>query len=310
VTRTDPFANWQTADNPYLIPGPGGTVQLLMTGAHSSASTDPLNGTSVAQRAATGAFGSPVPLSPTVTCCVTGATTAANGSTPLWAASPAYNLLVFSGATENDLTSDSPPQSTTSGFGAVGRDASGRAWLAWYVFSESGAAGGLYMMQLNPQTGASAAPAVHVPDTNGEEPAYGLRIGLACAQICRIIYDPESDSSAIDTWAPGDGQPQKAFSGLIGDQRQGPENPQAVYTSDGRLWVEWTDTESNRMYAELGDSRGAGGTPIELQKVRGYPTPGDGALATTGDRLAVAGTWTDGTGAISAVFATLVDPEQ
>jgi hypothetical protein len=307
LTRTAAISGWISVGDPFLIAGPAGTLQLLAAGTHSNNSPDPQNGTVIEPRAANGTFGTPTQLSPTNDCCLTSAVVAANGSTPLWTADPAYDLLVYGGATEHDL---SAAGSGSENFPAIGRDASGRLWLAWYVFSETPNVSGLYMLQVDSQTYAPVGAAAHVPDSDGGA-EFGVRLALACASTCRLVYEAQDGTDRIVTWAPGEGAPAQAVGRMIGKRTlDAPGAIQAGYSSKGRLWIVWENTEDNLQYAELGDARGAGAAPIQLRAIHGYTEPGATAVTAIGSRLAVATNWADGSAGTSAVFGTVVDAPQ
>ena len=298
------FTGWLTISDPVLLPRPGGLPGLILSGQHSGDSNDPLNGTVIEPRNPDGSFGPASSLSSTMLCCVTSAALAANGSTPLWADGQYYSLLVFSGTIEHDLTASSPGTPHTP---TLARDASGRLWMAWYVFSEQPTVSGLYMMQLDPQTGLSIGPAMHVPESDAG-PDIARSISLACAQTCRVLYAntgvvPEQ----ILSWAPGEAAPTTVLSGLIENREQALDLVSAAYTPDGRLWVAWTNESPPTEYAKLGDARGAGGTLVQLPAPAGFSDPQNTVAVTAADRLALVSAWTDGRGA-NAVWGTVVNP--
>ncbi len=154
---------------------------------------------------------------------------------------------------------------------ALGQDASGRLWVAWY----SNATGniGIYLLQLDPATGAPAAGATpqHVPQS--ESPANnGFHLALACAASCRIVYGAQTSPTAalrLASWAPGEGA---SPTNIGGGARLSLGLPlTAAYRADGRLWVSWYDLGTTRGFyaAKLGNAKGAGGTVQNLGRPAG-----------------------------------------
>jgi hypothetical protein len=302
VTKTVPFAHWQTIQNPVLLPKPGGGAQVILDGVHSG-NTDPLNGTVIVPRNADGSFGTPTNLSASQ-CCITSATLAADGTTPIWLNAFGNELVVTSGATEHDETSAAPAPPYQP---VLGRDHIGRLWLAWY--SWSGTHDGLYMMRLDPQTGAALGSAQLAPDSDlGVNEIYAPT-PIACAQTCRLLYANEiGGSEKLVSWAPGESQPTEVAPGIIAGHPQSQEGIVGAYTSDGRLWVAWTDAETTREWATLGDARGHGGPPIEVElRPHGFVTPGQNAAVAIGERLLLATDWGNHAGQ-TTVWATAVNP--
>lgn len=302
VSRTLTFTRWQSTTDPVLLPAPGGTGQLIESGQHSGASGDPLNGTVLARRNADGSFGAPALLSAANSCCrVTGAVLAADGTTPLWVTG-AFGMLVYSGSTSHDLTADSPGAPRTP---VIGRDAGGRVWLAWYVISSTPGVGGIYMMQLDPQTGTPVGPAMLAPDS--AQANTSVTLPIACGPTCRVVYTSGPlNATRIESWAPGESAPTTVFAGNGNDL---PGSPVAAYTADGRLWVSWIKTDGAQVYAELGDSRGAGGIPLLLQTPYHAGIPGLSALTTVGNRLVLVTDWLNASNASgeTAFWATVVN---
>ena len=310
VSARMPYAHWETLADPVLLPRQGG-LQMILSGTHSPTSTDPLNGTTLVARAPDGSFGPPTRLSATNNCCVSSAVLAADGKTPIWLSDALGQTLIYRGSHEQDLTGDSPVAPSSQ---RLVRDNRGRLWLTWF----GGIEGvdpehrvGLYMMQLNPQTGAPLAKPVHVPDS-GE----GSEYTVACAAVCRLVFI-QSSSHAIVTWAPGDKRVVRAFSGIgargitevVGALT-------AAYTTGRRLWVNWFDAETGYEYAKLGDAGGAGGRILRLRKppgsrVTAEDEPGSSAASPDGDRLVLVSQWLHsrpGHTTQSKVWTTVVNP--
>jgi hypothetical protein len=279
-----PFTGWENMDRPLLLPRTGGQLQLIVTGQHSGNSSDPLNGTSVVPRNADGTFGAPSQLSSSVTCCVTGAVPAADGVTPLWLSNVFGDPVIHSGTTSLDLTArvGSFPSNPV-----LGKDRRGRVWLAW-LGTSGGASTGVYLLQLDPHTGAPLGKRLHVPDASIGE------FVLACGAVCRVVG---VDGETIVSWGPGDSHVVRVFSGrLPSGVSESTGVLAAAYTSSNRLWVDWMDAESGLEYAKLGDSRGAGGTIEQLRKPphathNAYTEPSVTAAATIGDRLVLVTEW-------------------
>jgi hypothetical protein len=314
VSQTVPFSGWQSVADPVLLAAGGGGLQLILSGQHSGTDNDPFNGTSVVPRNPDGSFGSPTQLTAKSGYEPLGAVLAADGTTPLWTSAwIGYQMLVFSGTTEHDLTADSPgaPIAPT-----LGRDAAGRVWLAWYTGVEgvsSQSSIGLYMMQLDPQTGVPLSQPVHAPGSD-QGTTFGIRIAMPCAQTCRLVYASSSGQDEIVSWAPGEGAPTPVQSGLIAGHPNALGDVVGAYTADGRLWVAFSGSEAQTYFAKLGDARGAGGNLVQLPRLRalvphGFDEPAGGAATTIGDSLVIASVWNDGLMSNStSVWATVVNP--
>jgi hypothetical protein len=314
TSRALPFTGWVSTLDPVLLPGPGGGLRAIVAGQHSTDGQDTLNGVQLASRKADGSFGTPSPLDPTLGYGATSAVLAADGSTPLWASGGPFGdqLLVFSGTTMHDLTADSP--GFTRG-PVIGRDSTGRVWLAWTV--PIGSSSGQYMMPLDPQTGVPLGPAIHAPNSADAGPVSNP-ISMACGSACRLLYVQSGTSSGAEeilSWAPGENHATAVVSGLFA----GRQHPIAVvagaYTPSGRLWITWADDSSGIPYAELGGPTGSGGRLIQLPQPRklakhGFDQPAVTVARTVGDRLALVTLWNDGQESNStSVWATVVNPK-
>ncbi len=307
ISRNVSFTGWLGVNNPVLLPGDGG-LRMIVPGVHSTNSSDPLNGTVIVTRNADGSFGPPTLLNSTIDYGVTSATLAADGTTPLWAAytpvsNEGYRMLVVSGSTVQDLTADAPSSPVRP---VIGRDQRGRVWLAFSANSEAG----IYMLQLNPQTGAAIGAPQLAPRSAGPQPGQ-LTNEIACAQICRVVYvDEDANPAQVLTWAPGEKTATVAFSGTAGGTDQSAALPVAAYTADGRLWVGWVNEDGGVLYAKLGDSKGAGGTPELLRNVPGggENIPLQTAATAIGGRLVIATAWERTSTESDTVWATVVDP--
>jgi len=209
-------------------------------------------------------------------------------------------MLYYDGAVQHDLTSDSLgfPESPS-----LGRDAGGRVWLAWYAFTQS-AADGLYMAQLDPQTGTELGSPQRAPNS---ESVGGV---MVCGASCRLVYaNVGPQGYQISSWAPG-GPAAIVRAGPNGNAPFAPSALAAAYTADGQLWVAWADSEARKIYAKLGDAQGRGGQTIEVaQRPPGFATPGPSSATTVGNRLVITTDWGDNQGS-SAVWATVVNSPQ
>ena len=153
---------------------------------------------------------------------------------------------------------------------ALGQDAAGRLWVAWY----SNASGniGIYLLQLDPATGGPLAGAQPTKVPQSESPANnGFHLALACAAGCRIVYGAQTAPTAplrLASWAPGEGGPTN----IGGGARLSLGLPlTAAYRADGRLWVAWYDLGTTKGFyaAKLGNAKGAGGTVQNLGRPAG-----------------------------------------
>jgi von Willebrand factor type D domain len=301
VSRALTFTGWQSTTDPVLLPAPGGGAQVIEAGQHSGNTGDPLNGTVISRRNADGSFGTPALLSAANNCCrVAGAVLAADGTTPLWVTG-AFGMQVYSGSTSHDLTANSPGAPRTP---VIGRDAAGRVWLAWYVISSTPGVGGIYMMQLDPQTGTSAGPPMLAPASAQANTFETLP--MACGKTCRVVYaSGPLNATKILSWAPGEPTATTVFAG---NGNNLPTSPSAAFAGDGQLWVAWVKADGARMYAKLGDARGAGGTAVELPTPYRAATPALTAATTLGDRLVLVTNWMNDASSAVAIWGTVVSP--
>lgn len=314
LSQTVPFSGWLSTLDPMLLPSAGGGLQMILAGQPSS----DFIGTVLVPRNADGSFGTPVTLTSMSGYGPTGAVLAADGTTPLWT-SPwiGYSMFVFAGGVMHDLTSDAP--GGVFGAPTLGRDASGRVWLAFYGGVNTASGGGLYMMQLDPQTGLPVGPPVLAPDSSPSG-AFALQISMPCAQQCRLVYaatglTTEADYNIV-SWAPGERAPVIDQSGLIGNAQNALGDVVGAYAADGRLWVAFNASEEpGAEFAKLGDANGFGGTLVQLPKVKplvrnGFDAPGPSVAVTVGDQLVLATLWNDGLESNStSVWGTVVNPQ-
>ena len=284
VTRTTITSGWGSIGDPLLLGRAGGGLQVLLTGIHGG-NGDPLNGVSFAPRNPNGSFGPPTPATQsTYAEFVTGGAVIAPDGAPLWAADRGGTLWLWRGATAStgaDLSAASGGQVTAA---SVGRDRSGRYWLAWdTAFSAQLQRVGLYLAQFDPVTLQPIGAPQQAPASGAR--GYG-HLALACAAACRLVYlQPHKLGGArVVSWAAGERTPTTIADFGVG---HGPGEPAAAYTARGRLWVAWWDNTGRSDFgfrAVLGDGRGAGGTPFSLGRP-GNSTNSAVIAAPSGERL-------------------------
>ena len=169
---------------------------------------------------------------------------------------------------------------------AVGSDAAGRVWVAWY----SNASGhvGIELQQVDPATAAPIGTPALVPLS--QSPANnGFHLALVCATACRVVYESQTSPTAtyrISSWAPGEAAPT-TISASLGISLGTPLTASA--TADGRLWVAWYEASVRRYVAELGNARGAGGATIALGHPGGAIAEGDLESTVVGGDLVLVG---------------------
>jgi len=251
----DVVSGWASIDSPVLLGRPGGGLQVMLNAFHSLVTGDPLSGVSFAPRNADGTWGAPVATGGS-----NGGTTAilsSDGATPFFATASSGIVRLFRGASspvEVDLAS-ALGRTSTYQVPQLGRDGTGRYWLAWYGDD------GLHMVQLDPATGAVAGTPGLAPQSAGISNAQ-LRLALACGPAgCRLAYHQANangtDTGRILTWTAGEAAATVAVAGADPASNLG-----AAYRADGRLWIVWYDRSSTgtpAYRATLGNALGAGG---------------------------------------------------
>lgn len=298
--RSVPLSGWTTVTDPVVFRSSGGQTGLLVAGLHGEDSSDPLNGTNVFARSGPGAgLGAPTALSDAIADGLgAGAVLAADGVTPVWSSTTGGQLAIHRGAGELDLPS--PGLAVSS---ALDYDRAGQLWLAWHAVG-AGAADGIYMLRLDPATAAPVAGASpqHAPasDAGNVQPL----LPLACAARCRVVYVDAHDQGTLtlDSWSPGEAAPATIARGT------GLRTPSAAYTASGRLWVTWMSADGNRLFAKLGDDRGAGGTAQPIPLAPGHDIPDTTTALASGERLVLATEFSALSADVNSVWATVLDP--
>ncbi len=323
VSRTDPIAGWTSVDGAFLEPASGGGEQLLVSGEHSPTLGDPLTGLATLPQQPDGSFGPPTPVASLETSADAGSVALASGSrTLLWSTNGLIG--VDNGATNPPVSENlTYPNGVTLEFttdATLATDSTGRLWLAWYGSSGSGSGSshGIYLLQLDPATGASLPTATPQLAPESSNAPADETIALACNSICHVVYTPGGSTTELVSWAPGQAAPITVVQGTTAHTEV--IGLAAAAASDGQLWVVYetagasttptqtTPTIANvQIDAELGDSNGAGGTATVLPAaVAGAIAYNGRALATT-DGLVIAADWlTSTTPATGGVWATVV----
>ena len=292
-----------------LFPAPGGAVQLVFNGIHSTTAGDPMVGMATTLRNLDGGWAAPFAVSSTSSGPTTGVL---SGATPLVAGNATAGIEIFNaavahapGASDFNLQ---PQLGGCCGYSPrMALDGAGNLWIAWY--SNATGATGMYLQQLNPATGAPiGAPALAPDSESSNNNAFGA--ALACAATCRLIYGNSPAAGPSDTivsWWPG--QAPTTIANLAGTGQGAGRVLTSAYRADGRLWIAWFDGKTYRV--TLGDATGAGG---EIQDAGVPKGTANGAYAlegmAVGDNLllAVDYAW-NATGTLPfAIFVNTVAP--
>ena len=260
-----------------LFPAPGGGLQLIFNGIHSTTTGDPLNAMATTLRNPDGTWAAPFAVSGSSSGPTTGVL---SGATPLVAGYATQGIEIFNAAVAHGPgVSDQNLQPQLGGCCGysprMALDSAGHLWIAWY--SNATGATGMYVQQLDPVTGApigAPAPAPNSESSNNNS----FSANLACAATCRLVYGNSpaaGPANAIVSWWPG--QAPVTIANLAGTGQSAGRVLAAAYRADGRLWVAWFDGKTYR--ATLGDANGAGGEVQDAGVPKGSP---NGAYALTG----------------------------
>jgi hypothetical protein len=270
-------SHWQTvANSPVLTGKPGAGLSLFLDGSRSLKPGD-LNGAALAPLAASGSLGGPVLVGRESG--LLAAVTLPDG-TLIGASDGTGDVTVWRGVdpTGAGVAIQTRLLGGCCGYHpALGLDRRGHLWLAW--FSNATAHAGIYLVQLDPASGAPLGRPVKAPESNDGWNA-NHRVVLVCAASCRLVYwllhlpAQGAPVPSIASWWPGEAQPTP-IARLIPTAVTIPSLT-AAYRSDGRLWVAWYDARGYPSqppgvgyYASLGNGRGAGGKPFFI----GQPPP-------------------------------------
>ncbi len=269
---------WAQIDyNHALFAAPGGGLQLIFNGIHSTTTGDPLNAMATTLRNPDGSWAAPFAVSGTSS----GPTTAVlSGATPLVAGYATQGIEIFNAAVAHAPgVSDQNLQPQLGGCCGysphMALDGTGHLWIAWY--SNATGATGMYVQQLDPATGAPVGAPAQAPDSESSN-NNSFAVNLACAATCRLVYGNSpaaGPADAVVSWWPG--QAPVTIANLAGTGQSAGRVLAAAYRTDGRLWVAWFDGKTYR--ATLGDANGAGG---EVQDAGAPKGSQSGAYALTG----------------------------
>ena len=290
LSRAPIVTGWYLLHDPVLLGRPSGGLQAIISGFHSTTTSDPLNGTSFAPRNPGGSFGPPVPATTSGT--IGGPAVLAPDGQPLWP-STVGGLSVWrgaTGATSVELAQSLAP-ATDVYVPSLGRDAGGRYWLAWYGSSRSRPTG-LFVVQIDPGTLQPIGAVARAPESESVD-NNSLRLAFACAQACRLVYVPDAAAGSehrLVSWAPGERAPA-----LVAKVRSGDISGYiaAAYTPRGRLWSVWYDRGANGLFATLGNASGGGGRVRSLGRPLSNQGRGPLAAIADGENLVAVVSWGD-----------------
>jgi len=166
-----------------------------------------------------------------------GVVLAHDGRTLLWSTNGLLGVenSATSPPTEENLTYPNGVTLEITTDATLATDSTGRLWLAWDGDSGDGSSSGIYLLQLDPETGASlptATPQLAPDSTSASDDGT---LALACNTICHVVYAPGGSTTQLVSWAPGQATPvtvvddTAAHAYVIGLT--------AAAASDGQLWV-------------------------------------------------------------------------
>ncbi len=282
-------SGWGQVTDPVLLPRPGGGLQALFGGISSNRS-----GAYFAARNPDGSFGAPaLAFGDPAT---GGAAVLAPDGQPLWASTRGGLSLLHGSANATQVFLDTPG---TAYIPSVGRDRSGRYWLAWYAI---GPPNGIRMVQIDPTSLKRLGPVLRAPASSPIE-NNSTALALACAATCRVAY-LEPDRRLV-AWAPGEAS--AALVALGANSASGTFWVTAVYLPSGRLWIAWYDRKQNTYRAVTGDAAGRGGEPVSMGAPAGVGGFGV-AAAVAGDKVVVVTNWNTSTTSL-ARYVNVVKPK-
>jgi hypothetical protein len=323
IARTDPITNWASLGGVFLLPGASGTDELVVSGNHSSTSSDPLNGLDALQPQSGGTYSAPASVGATPASADTSSVIRAHdGTTLLW--TPGALLGVDNGSTNpptgENLTYPSGATLEFTTDATLATDTSGRLWLVWDGSSGAGQPSGIYLLQLDPETGASLPGAIPQLAPDSSNVVNASHLTLACNAACHVIYQPTGTTAKLVSWAPGQSAPVTVVQDTA--SKADVIGLAAAAASNGQLWVVYesavaADASSRAPHAvaniqidtELGDDNGAGGTVTVSPAAVAGAVAFHGKALPTADGLLVTADWltstTTGTG---GVYATVIPP--
>ena len=221
-----------------------------------------------------GSFAAPASVASTVGAADAGGVVLAHdGRTLLWSTNGLLGVenSATSPPTEENLTYPNGVTLEITTDATLATDSTGRLWLAWDGDSGDGSSSGIYLLQLDPETGASlptATPQLAPDSTSASDDGT---LALACNTICHVVYAPGGSTTQLVSWAPGQATPvtvvddTAAHAYVIGLT--------AAAASDGQLWVVYEGAIASHTTAQtasavadvqinskLEDDNGAGGT--------------------------------------------------
>jgi hypothetical protein len=322
VSRTAPISGWTSLDGVFLVPDAGGGEQLLVSGQHSTASEDPLDGLDALPQQPDRSFGPPAPVASTgASGDAGGVVLARDGRTLLWSTNGL--LGVENGATnppvDENLTYPNGVTLELTTDATLATDSTGRLWLAWDgQSSDNTSTRGIYLLQLDPETGASLPTATPQLAPDSTNVANAGNLALACNSICHVVYSPSGSTGRLLSWAPGEAAPVT----VVNDTA-----PHAYViglttaaASDGQLWVVYETALGHSTTAKtapaiadvqintkLGNDDGAGGTAVVSPAAVAGAIAYDGRALATAAGLVIAADWlTSTTTPTGGVWATVV----
>jgi hypothetical protein len=302
---------WAQIDfNHALFPAPGGGLQMIFNGIHSTTTGDPLNNMATTLRNADGSWAAPFAVSGGSSAPTTGVLA---GAIPLVAGYATQGIEIFNASVAHAPgTSDQNLQTQLGGCCGysprMALDSAGHLWIAWY--SNATGATGMYVQQLDPTTGAPIGAPVLAPNSESSN-NNSFNVNLACAATCRVVYGNSpaaGPSNAIVSWWPGQAAPT-TIANLAGTTQGAGRVLASAYRADGRLWVAWFDGKTYR--ATLGDASGAGGEVQDAGVPKGSESGAYGLSGiAVGDNFLLATNYAwNGTGSLPfAIFVNTVAP--
>jgi hypothetical protein len=319
VSRTEPITDWTSLSGVFLLSAAGGE-QLFVTGQHSAGVSDPLNGLAELPQQSGASFGTPTAVASDNPSGDAGSVVLAHdGHTLLWSTNgllgvengstnpPTNETITYPSGVSLEVTSDA----------TLASDTSGRLWLAWSGDDSDGSAGGIYLLQLDPETGAALPSATPQLAPESDNIANDGSLGLACNSICHVVYAPNGSTTKLVSWAPGQAAPVTVVDAPSHEYL-------AVLTAaaapDGQLWVVYQSAQGGaptaktttaianaQINSKLGDDNGAGGTAVVSPAAVAGAVAYDGRALATAASVVIAADWLTSTKTpTGGVWATVI----